>query len=293
MNAAKMTLISTILAAALGLALGLMSAPAAQADPADQKGCHTHKSCSAGDGDTTPGNESIPLVFTLTDTDNLMNDNDDLYVHKEGKVRALAGGPSGRFPSLLLGLLGVGKNPRTLTVAVTCSVIPFIEASRSNCDDLPLVGSFGEFFGEPRGHVYLALRPYSVDCPDPLPDGFCPGIFTMGSGPEHMSFMVRFDEGLTIEVASNMGGGAPNPGWCLSLLSHDNRDAYLEGACQAADPIDPEECNVTVTAEGPAGGDNDSWLITGDAVRALICDPPSGTIFGETFISVDLVAITK
>lgn len=288
MNAVKFTHTSTIVAAAFGLALGLMSAPAALANPADENGCHSHKSCSAGDGDTTPGNESIPLVFTLTDTDNLMNDGDDLYVHKEGKVRALAGGPSGRFPSLQLGLLGVGKDPRTLTVFAACTDIPFIDPPLSNCEDVP-----DGLLGVERGHVYLALRPYAVDCPDPDSDGFCPGIFTMGSGPEHMSFMVRFDEGLTIEVASNMGGGAPNPGWCLSLLSDDDRHAYLEGACQAADPIDPEECNVTVTAEGPAGGDNDSWLITGDAVRALICDPPSGTIFGETFISVDLEAITK
>ena len=92
MNAAKMTLVSTVVAAALGLALGLMSAPAAQADPANEKGCHLHKTCSAGDGDTTPGNESIPLVFTLANTVHLENDDGGNYVHKEGKVRALAGG---------------------------------------------------------------------------------------------------------------------------------------------------------------------------------------------------------
>ena len=291
MNAAKMTLTATVLATALGLALGLMAAPAAQANPADQNGCHTHKSCSAGDGDTTPGNGSIPLVFTLADTvpANLENDGGGNYVHKEGKVRALAGGPSGRFPSLLLGLLGVGKDPRTLKVLPqNCTNFAFIDGSHSNCADVP-----DGLLGVERGHVYLALRPYAVDCPDELPDGFCPGIFTMDNGPDDMSFMsfmVRFDEGLTIEVASNMGGGAPNPGFCLSLLSDADRHAYLNDAC----PADlPEECNVTVTANSTTGGDNDSWEIIGDEVRALICDPPSGTIFGETFISVDLLAFTK
>lgn len=95
-----MTLISTVVAAALGLVLGLMSAPAALANPADENGCHSHKSCSAGDGDTTPGNKSIPLVFTLADTvpANLMNDDRGDYIHKEGHVSALAGGAFWPFP---------------------------------------------------------------------------------------------------------------------------------------------------------------------------------------------------
>ncbi len=49
MNTANITLTSTVLVASLGLALGLMSAPAAQADPADQDGCHTLKDCGGGD----------------------------------------------------------------------------------------------------------------------------------------------------------------------------------------------------------------------------------------------------
>jgi len=55
MNATKFTLTSTILAAAMGLAMGLGAAPAL-ADPPDSEGCHPseHKPCGGGgDSDAT------------------------------------------------------------------------------------------------------------------------------------------------------------------------------------------------------------------------------------------------
>ncbi len=68
MNAAKFTLTSTALAAALGLALGLGAAPTL-AGPPDEQGCHLdHKEeCPVNDGDVTPFTVSLEfLVVTGT-----------------------------------------------------------------------------------------------------------------------------------------------------------------------------------------------------------------------------------
>ncbi len=46
MKTRKTTFASTVVAAAFGLALGFISAPA-QANPADENGCHDHKPCEA------------------------------------------------------------------------------------------------------------------------------------------------------------------------------------------------------------------------------------------------------
>jgi len=58
MNATKFTLTSTVVAAALGLALGLSAVPAL-AGPPDKDGCHDHKDCGSGGGD---GED--PIVYT-------------------------------------------------------------------------------------------------------------------------------------------------------------------------------------------------------------------------------------
>ncbi len=121
MNAAKLTLTATVLTAAMGLALGLMAAPALADKPTD--GCHVaHEDCPPAGGDeTTSGGKHSALIFTLTDTANLENDEGGDYVHNEGHVKALAGGQNERHrPGLLLSLRGGGRNPRTWMVSADC-----------------------------------------------------------------------------------------------------------------------------------------------------------------------------
>ena len=297
MNAAKMTLTSTILAV-LGLALGLSAAPAL-ADPPNPEGCHVeHKDCPPGGGDeTTSGGKHSALIFTLTNTVSLltntvslMNDGDDQYVHNEGHVKALAGGQvQPHKPGVQLDLRGGGSNPRTLKVQASCTS-----------------GSFGDcvlpdgFLDVQRPRVILRVRPYETACPELLIDD-CPDIFTMGTGADVsqlMSFGILFHDGLLIEAASDIGGpDAPNPGRCLSLLDMGPRDTFVN---ECADET-PETCNVTVTASdagddagsGAGDGENDEWAIVGAGVRAIICDLSTNTVIGETTITVDLNAIKR
>ena len=64
MKTAKIIPTSTLMVAALGLALGLAAAPAL-ADPVDQFGCHgEHKPCGGG-GDDSGGGKA--LLFEITD----------------------------------------------------------------------------------------------------------------------------------------------------------------------------------------------------------------------------------
>ena len=66
MNMAKMTLASTVLAAALGLALGLSAVPAL-ANPPDEEGCHDHKDCPPGGGPIQFTAELIAGAFVFDD----------------------------------------------------------------------------------------------------------------------------------------------------------------------------------------------------------------------------------
>ncbi len=99
MNAAKVTLTSTILAAAVGLALGLAAAPAV-ADKPDCELDPNHHGCGGEDPDrdNSGRGKDVPLIVTLDDmgVDNLVSDDFGSepapYSDDERGVSAFAGG---------------------------------------------------------------------------------------------------------------------------------------------------------------------------------------------------------
>ena len=64
MKTAKIIPTSTLMVAALGLALGLAAAPAL-ANPADSKGCHDHKDCGSGDDSSEGGKAFLFQIFNI------------------------------------------------------------------------------------------------------------------------------------------------------------------------------------------------------------------------------------
>ena len=110
-----------------------------------------------------------------------------------------------------------------------------------------------------------------------------------------MSFKIFGGGGLpTIEAASDIGGATSvDAGRCLSLLTADQRDAFLFDNC-----TEPSDCNVTITASD-TGGDpgNDAWRIDSPGVTALICTfgavDEEPAVLGQTTLTFgfDAVAI--
>ena len=117
--------------------------------------------------------------------------------------------------------------------------------------------------------------------------------------------------GLLIEVASAIGGGGGlDPGRCLSLLTKDQLEDFLDpedGTCGNVN-----NCNVSVEAfdrgnqgdfpgegstEGAVAGDeeNDAWRVEANGVTALIClrNNKTHTVLGKTTLWFGFSAIKK
>ena len=103
---------------------------------------------------------------------------------------------------------------------------------------------------------------------------------------------------MVFDIASDIGGGgAPNPGRCLSLLSDSERSDFLEG-CGT-----DYACDVTVEAfdDGFSGGaeandgENDEWRVDAVNVKALLCILQSGyeTVYGMTTMNFGVHAIKE
>jgi len=218
---------------------------------------------------------------------------------------------------------------------IICEAIPIPGHSAINeCDQLPelfdietsvsLGRGFSGLFpdcGVGNGFCDLgaAVRPYKVKCPEGDPP--CPDVFTMDPStsaelnPVLMSFRLFFGGRFTFEVASAIGvDGSQDPGTCLSLLTEDELDAFLDEHCRddpndPNDPGDPADCNVSVTAydqgnAGPFPGDgstgagagdeeNDAWNVEAIGVTALICDRPGATVIGKATLTFGFDAIKK
>ena len=285
MNAAKMTLVSTVVAAALGLALGLMNTPA-QAHHC--KGAHDFPGCTSGGGGAGGGGGggTTPIVADIVSGSALDPDLvGSMYSDSERDIKANAG------PGIFINLRGTGNDPRTVQVNVTCTnpnLSGEIIGGTTGCADFMqdvVDGVRDPVFGVQRPDVSLTARPYAVNCPE---GGECLDAFTMGLGLSEsiqMGFAVGFDEGVLLDIASAVGGfTAKNPGRCLSVLTADERTAFLDEFCGGAGG-DIEDCNVTVAAMGTdSDGRNNSWdIVAGDMVTGddtgLICN-----LFPDVFV---------
>ena len=130
MNRANITLTSTVVAAALGLALGL-SAPPAEANhdctPGTKFEDHPHCTGGGASGGGESG-KAQALVVTLdslgtpTSITSIVDDGLGDYFNKDGGVTTRVGGESQpNRPGLGMNLKGTGKNFRTVKVAVGCT----------------------------------------------------------------------------------------------------------------------------------------------------------------------------
>ncbi len=114
MNAAKMTLVSTVVAAVFGLALSF-GATSAQAHHC--KGKHAFPECTSGGGGAGGGGGggTTPIVADIVSGSALEPDLDgSTYSYTERDVKANAG------PGIFINLRGTGNEPREVTVHVTC-----------------------------------------------------------------------------------------------------------------------------------------------------------------------------
>ena len=279
MNRANITLASTVVAAALGLALGFGAAPAqAGVDCTDLKFA-THKQC-AGDtgGGGAGGGQSgkhTPIVASINTVEFLEQDDPADYENNADGVKAQYGGETGpNRAGFVVSLRGTGQDFRTVEVQGECVNIDL-------GDDLFVGGVDGckfligrdPVFGVQRSNLNLAVRPYEIGCPETLENGQCPDVFTMGgiTDTAEMSFRVLYHEGILLEIASAIGGpDAPNPGRCLSILFTEDEDVFDEYRSQIC--LDPEDCDVTVTVEGQDdNGRNNHWTAKADDATGLLC----------------------
>ncbi len=293
MNAAKVTLTATVLAAALGLALGLRAAPAQAGVDCDDPKFFEHKQCGDIGGDGAGGGLSgkgSRIVWTIIAGTDLVPDGvGSVYFHGDGGVRTRVGGqtqPHG--PGIGINLRGTGQEPRTIQVNDNCTnpdVDPgageIVIGGAAGCESLIGLG----VFGVQRAHMTLNARPYDVNCPE---GGECLDVFTIEpGGSAQMGFQIFSDEGIRLDIASDIGGGdAPDPGRCLSIMTDEERDAFLAASCSTA-----ADCNVTVTAVGvDSDNRNNSWDIVAANDTGLICSRgPLGSFVigvatGVTFI---------
>ncbi len=279
MNAAKVILVSTVVAAVFGLALSF-GATSAQAHHC--KGAHDFPGCTSGGGGagggggggTTPIGADIGSGSAL-DPDLVGT----MYSDSERDIKANAG------PGIFINLRGTGNDPRTVQVNVTCTnpnLSGEIIGGTTGCADFMqdvVNGVRDPVFGVQRPDVSLTARPYAVNCPE---GGECLDAFTMGLGPLEsiqMGFAVGFHEGVRLDIASAVGGfTAKNPGRCLSVMTPAERSAFLDFYCGIPDPStgipeDFADCNVTVTAHDTViDGRNDSWNIVAANDTGLICN---------------------
>jgi len=276
------------------LVLGWAITPVQAHCKKNHQGEHIH--CTQVDPDFGLRKKPVPLTatFDVVAEDNLQSDvANEPYVHKEDGMKVTAGGA---LPfRIQVGFLGTGKDPRELDIDVSCNVVPVGNDGDGDpiiidkCDLLP-----GEEIIVQSANLFLAAIAYEV-CPVDLDGGNgCPDVFTMTPGiSELMSFKVMFDGGPLIEIASAIGGAnSEDAGRCLSLLTADQRDAFLTNNC-----TDPADCNVSITAS-----DNDSssdgnvkWEIDAVGVTALICQtgPGNNVVIGQTTLTFGFDAEKK
>ncbi len=265
------------LAMAGGLVVGLGAAPA-QAHHC--KGAHDFPGCNLGGGGAGGGGGggTTPIVADIVSGSALDPDlvGGSMYSDSERDIKANAG------PGIFINLRGTGNDPRTVLVGIACT----------NPDLGGDVGKIGgengckflddldrQTFGVQRADVFLAARPYAVNCPDPE-NGECLDVFSLADGASaQMGFTVVFDEGIRLDIASAIGGTtAKNPGRCLSIMTQAERIAFLAAFCDA----NTDDCNVTVTVMGTDTDDrNDSWDIVAENDTGLIC---SHRTPGEVFV---------
>jgi len=281
------------------LVVGWAITPAQAHCKKNHQGSHIH--CTQDDPDFGLRKKPVPLTATFDDVggDNLQSDESGTYVHKEDGMKVTAGGA---LPfRIQVGFLGTGKDPRELKIMdVSCDDVGGTGIINL-CNEV-LTMDFPSGNQDPgaievqRANLFLAVIPYEV-----CPFDDCPDVFTMGTDSENselMSFRVAFDGGLLIEVASDIGGATSvDAGRCLSLLTEDQRTAFLAAECS-----NPSECNVTVTAFDDGTGGNvsddeeiDAWNIDAIGVTALICQLGSGDNFviGQTTLTFGFDAVKK
>lgn len=281
MKTTKLLLVSTI-AAALGLAVALWATPAAAHHC---KGQHDHVGCVPDDGDGGGGGDqsgkALKLKVTIEGGDTVLDDDDNnVYIDREGAVTANTGGetqPNG--PGFGVFLKGNGKNPRMATVANMCIDDVLLSSDVLGCKALPLNEKKEIMLFIERAAVGWRVRPYEVKCPDPDEDG-CLDVFEMAENTtEPMSYRISFDgaeANFIIEFASAIGGaGGPTPGRCLSLLSDEDRAAFLNEYCPKMPNNEDGHrtgCDVLVTAKGKnQDGRNNYWSVSGTGLTGLIC----------------------
>ena len=259
----------------------------------------SHHHCTGGGGGGGGGGNDRSLTVTLDaigSSSNVRSDGAgdpvDSYSHSEKRVKVLLGTAQHR-PGFKMTLQS-GKNERAVTVDFSCSIAAGLP---DNCDLLPDVFESAAT----RSDVILNLRPYDVNCPELL-HGDCPDVSTMGLTTQDMSFRLDFfrsPDNLFVEAASAIGGADfPNPGRCLSLLSGDDRDAFLLEQCPSGSE---SNCNVSVTAfdlgdiggAGDNDGENDEWDIVANNTVALMCDLLDNVVFGMTTLTFGANAIKE
>jgi len=241
----------------------------------------THQQCADTGGGGAGGGSSgqgLDILADLVSGPTLMPDGQGTYVHNENGVKAGTGGETQpNRPGIFIDLRGTGKNPRTITINATCSNPIAMDPLTSqlymigNCSELA-----SDIFDLERAELKLQVRPYEVNCsPDLLVNGQCPDVFTQGENVAQMSFRVVYYEQIILEIASDIGGpDSPNPGRCLSILSEEERRAYLHEFCSTL-----SNCNVAVSPVAmDADGRNNAWDIEALNDTGLICSTLSGDI---------------
>jgi len=276
--------------------------------------------CDGGDdGDTKTSKKNIALIMAFNDMggDNVQSDSMKTGVSpspfgdNEDRVGVDAGGRSAPNPAagIHLGMSRKNGRGRQVFLDISCEAILSFPATDgpdhdtiNQCGLLSALkfdfGSVGEgILGHlpdcEVGNMFCDLnamvRPYKEACPETLLNGECPDVFTMApTSTELMSFKLG-SPGLTVEVASAIGGdGVFDPGNCLSL--HPDPEALAEALC-AADG----DCNVSVTAynDSVVGGENDEWHVVADGVTALMCNRQTGTLLGKAILTFGFDAIKK
>ena len=301
MKSTGCTVLSTILAAALGLALGLIGAPG------NSYACHrlmdhgsqTCDNVGAGGGGGGGATKRIPIRADITAGNTFEFDNiGSVYVNQDGGVNADVG------PGVFIRISGNGKDTRKIAVKVNCENQFEIGGNQfeiGDCTQLPEGAFKVPAESGLRDQVHLAARAYGGNtCPEFDVSGECLDAFTIKDGDSaQMGFTVWFDGGTPrLDIASAIGGGtAKHPGRCLSNMTPGERDTFLGAFCGVPGEDsegDPEDCNVTVTADDdPNDSDklNDSWTIKAVNETGLLCgfvDNRDGRVFVVYGVATDV-----
>lgn len=284
MNAAKTTLTSTVLAAALGLALGLSAVPAAQANPADQDGCHDHKPCQGGgrsdDASATSGFDNLDdeILSDCNKGDVVGGVKDDpggnqCYVDGEDRVKSKLGGPNpSRFEFTSRTSKG-GRAGREITLDLSgCD--PAAEPNVSGCGRLAdLIGADILNEAVTTDGFAVSVRPYANDCPeDAIPEeGSCGdlNVFTMApADPVPMGLWIWLGEfQIQIEFASGIDTTSSiQPGKC--------EEACVDEGVAPGFLADLADVMVTASEDSAFGlplDQNNSWTVEAAEIPALVC----------------------